>query len=90
MQCRAVPDFVTRDLIALQIKIRENGNQKDVVICSSDFPLDSGTAPPPKEFKELGKYWTERKLELLMGCVANAHYKHGAVQMSAWAAREFM
>ncbi len=53
MQCRIVPDFVTRNQVALQIKIGENGDQKDIVVCSAYFPSDSGTPPPPKEFKEL-------------------------------------
>ncbi len=74
MQCRIVPGFVTKDLVALQIKIGVSGDQKDVVICSVYFPLDSGTPPPPKEFKELVKYWAERKLELLTRCDTNAYH----------------
>ncbi len=74
MQCCIVPGFVTRDLVAVQIKIGESGDQKDVVICSAYFPSDSGTPPPPKEFKELVEYCAERKLELLTGCDANAHH----------------
>ncbi len=42
MQCRIVPGFVTKDLVALQIKIAESGYRKDVVICSVDFRLISG------------------------------------------------
>ncbi len=37
-------------------------------------PLDSGTPPIPKEFKELVKYCAERKLELLTVCNANSHH----------------
>ncbi len=57
MQCCIVPVFATRDLVALQIKIGESGDQKEVVVCS-----DSGTPPSPKEFKELVEYCAERKL----------------------------
>ncbi len=57
----------------MQIKIGESGDRKDMVICSAYFPSDSGTPPPPKEFKELVEYYAERKLELLTGCDANTH-----------------
>ncbi len=46
MQCRIVTDFVTRDLVALQINISESGDQKYVVVCSAYFPSDSGTQTP--------------------------------------------
>ncbi len=74
MQCRIVPGFVTRDLVALQIKIEENGDQKNVVTCSAYFRSDSRTPLPPKKFKELVEYCAERKLELLTGCDTNAHH----------------
>ncbi len=48
MQCCIVPGFVTRDLVALQIKIEESGDQKDV-ICSAYFSLDFGTSSPLKD-----------------------------------------
>ncbi len=66
--------FVTRYLVALQIKIEESGDLKNVVTCSAYFPSDSGTPPPPKEFKERVEYWAERELELLTGCDTNAHH----------------
>ncbi len=55
MWYRIVLGFVTRDLVALQIKTRESGDQKEAVVCSAYFPLDSGTPSPHKEFKELVK-----------------------------------
>ncbi len=74
MQCCVVPGFVTRDLVALQVKILESGDQRDVIICSAYFPTDSGTPPPSIEFKELVEYCAERTLELLTGYDANAHH----------------
>ncbi len=41
---------------SIENKIGEGGDQKDVAICSAYFPSDSGTPPPPKEFKELVEY----------------------------------
>ncbi len=73
VQCHIVPLFVTGDLVPLQIKIGESGDQKDV-ICTAYFPSNSGTPSPPKEFKEVIGYYVERKLELLTGCDANAHH----------------
>ncbi len=90
MQCRIVPGFVTRDLVALQVKIGESGDQRDVIICSAYFPSDSGTPPPPKEFKELIEYCAERKLELLTGCDATPIILYGAVQMSTQGGRIYV
>ncbi len=74
MHCRIEPSFVTRDLVAWQIKIGKNGNQKDVVVRSAYFPSDFGTPPIPKKFKELVEYCAERKLELLTRYEANSHH----------------
>ncbi len=76
MQCRIVPDFVTREIlvVALQIRIEESDDQKDMVIRSAYFRSDFGTPSPPKEFKELLQYSAERKLELLITCDANSHH----------------
>ncbi len=72
MQCCTVPSFVARDLVELQIKIGDSGDQKDVVVCSAYFPSDSGTQSP-KEFKKLVEHCVKRKLELLTGCKADPH-----------------
>ncbi len=58
----------------MQIKTKEKGNQKKVVVRSAYFPSDSGTSPPPKAFKEPVEYCTERKLELITGYDANSHH----------------
>ncbi len=74
MQCHIVPGFVTRNLVALQIKLEGSDNQKDMVVCCTYFPSDLGTPPTPKEFKELVEYCAERKLKLLTGCNTNSHH----------------
>ncbi len=74
VQKNVVPGFITRELVVVQIKYGESKDQKDVVVCSAYFPLDSVEIPRPAEFKELLKYCSEKKLKLLLGRDAHAHH----------------
>jgi len=40
----------TLDLAVASIKVKKNGNDKVIVICSSYFPYDSSDSPPSNEF----------------------------------------
>ncbi len=42
MQCRILPGFVMRELVALHIKVGESSDQKDVIVCAAYIPSDSG------------------------------------------------
>ncbi len=86
-----VPGFITRDLVAEQIKYEEGKYQKDVMVCLAYLPLDSVEMPPHAEFKELVEFCSEEKLELLVGSDANAHHTvYGVATTSTQEGRVFV
>ncbi len=68
------PGFISRKLVAVQIKCGEGKTQKDVSVCSAYFPSDSVAMSPPIEFRELKEYFFEKKLEFLVGSDTNAYH----------------
>ncbi|MCP3663266.1 MAG: reverse transcriptase-like protein [Gammaproteobacteria bacterium] len=67
----ALPDFFSRDLVAVQVSYKTGNSIKEVIICSAYFASEK-TVPTP-DFRRLVNYCQANRLPLVMGCDANAH-----------------
>lgn len=55
----------SRDIAVAMLTIKKDGNDKNIMICSSYFPYDSPEAPPSTEFVTLTNYCKTNNLSLL-------------------------
>lgn len=67
-----ITNFISRDLVAIQVKADELDTE--LVIASAYFPGDDSSDPPPAKVRELITFCKQQKVELLLGCDANAHH----------------
>ena len=70
LSCFILRQFCNRDCTAVMI---ESQSQK-FTIASAYFPHDTDNIPPPTEVRNLVEHCYRNKLELLIGCDANAHH----------------
>jgi hypothetical protein len=68
-----IPEFISRDLVAVMVEAMGERGKKEIVIASAYFPGDSETTPPA-EIKQLIAYCKQKGLGFLIGCDANAHH----------------
>lgn len=68
-----MPEFLTRDLVAVRVAADLLSYSSDVVIASAYFPHSQGDNPPPEEVTRLVTHCKNQGLQLLLGCDANAH-----------------
>ncbi|CAD7081749.1 unnamed protein product [Hermetia illucens] len=66
-------EFLTGDLVAIQVSLEVGRSTRKVVVASGYFPGDESRAPP-EQVAKLTEYCEERALPLLLGCDANAHH----------------
>ena len=71
----ALTSFCSRDIVAVQVQYKQREINKEIVVCSAYFPFDSPDPPPTREFMDLVNYCRDRKVDLLVGCDANAHHQ---------------
>jgi len=69
-----LPGFSCRDLVAVLIKYKEDGEKLRLVVCSAYLPYDSEDPPALKEFEELVRYCESENVILVTGCDSNAHH----------------
>lgn len=69
-----VPEFITKDLVAVQVEVPMSRGKQDVIIASAYFPGDDTNLPPPEEVRSLVKHCKRRNKHLILGCDANAHH----------------
>ena len=65
-------EYMTRDLVPIQMTMETSGVNREVVIASAYFAGD-GSHVPPAEVRGLVKHCTRRNIPLIVGCDANAH-----------------
>lgn len=69
-----LPQFRTRDLVAIKLLVcSQGGSTREVIVASSYFPYDSDISPPPQEVKQLVQFCKKNKYPLILGCDSNAH-----------------
>lgn len=67
LQAELMPQFLTRDLVAIRTKL----NGQETIIASAYFSHSSQC--PPAEVVRLVEYCKNENLQMLLGCDANAH-----------------
>lgn len=63
----------TLDIAAARMKIKKDGNDKDILICSSYFPFDSNEPPPNQEFVAVMDYCKINNISLISCIDTNSH-----------------
>lgn len=66
-------EFITKDLVAINVTIPTERGKQEAVIASAYFPGDQSDVPP-EEVTDLVNYCRQKNLQLLIGCDANAHH----------------
>lgn len=64
--------FLSRDVAPVKITAWAGNSKIEVVICSAYFDINGEV---PEKLVRLVEYWTEKNLDLLISCDANAHSK---------------
>ncbi|MCP3662982.1 MAG: hypothetical protein GY696_10880 [Gammaproteobacteria bacterium] len=67
----ALPEFLSRDLVAVQISYKADNSTKNVVVCSAYFASDRSV--PITEFQRLASHCQNKGLPIVTDCDANAH-----------------
>lgn len=73
-------DFITPDLVAIEIKINKEGINLNTVVASGYHPRDRGAVP--QKLRELIEYCKKTGKQLIYGCDSNAHH-------SAWGSKGY-
>ncbi|GJQ72334.1 hypothetical protein Trydic_g3421 [Trypoxylus dichotomus] len=68
-----VRDHCSRDLTTVKIQWMHNSGTRDLLLGSTYLPYDQKDPSPTLEVKTLMSYAEAHKLQLLLGCDANAH-----------------
>jgi splicing factor 45 len=50
------------------------GSKRELIVTSAYLPYDSDKPPPSKASREVVDYCNRNKLQLIVGCDANAHH----------------
>lgn len=67
-------NHITKDCVAVIIKVKGESGFGDIVIASAYFPGDDLNEPPPAEVKSLISFCISQDLPYIIGCDANAHH----------------
>ena len=73
VNCIPIPEFISRDLVAVMIEVLGERGKQEIVVASAYFPGDSDTTPP-SEGRRLVAHLKKKGLNFLIGCDANAHH----------------
>jgi ribonuclease HI len=84
-QAMFLPQFSSRDTVSARLTYRnDSGADREILICSAYFPIDSETPPPNREVAALVEYSNNNRIPLIIGCDANAHhYVWGSADVNA-------
>ena len=69
-----LPQFCTRDQVAVCARYKCGGKDRRVVLASTYLPYDAPTGPPSNEMEQLVSYCSRENIPLVLGCDTNAHH----------------
>jgi hypothetical protein len=67
-------EFCSRDVTKVRIIYTYGGGYKELIVASAYLPYDSDEPPPTKAVRDAIDYCCSRKIQLIIGCDANAHH----------------
>lgn len=73
VSCVLIPELCSANIVTIILSAETEEGIKRVVICSAYFPGDTRGCPPQK-MSDIIAYCAESKLQLIVGCDANAHH----------------
>lgn len=68
-----VSEFITRDLVAVEVEVLTEGGKQEAICASAYFP-DVSDEPPPEEVVRLINHCKAKNKQFIIGCDANAHH----------------
>lgn len=69
-----IPQFVSRDLVAISVDLTTSRGRKSIIIASSYFADDDQTHAPPDEVARLLEYSARTGQQIILGFDSNAHH----------------
>lgn len=64
----------TLDQAVAMLTVKVDGNDKNIIVCSSYFPYEDVDGPPNSEYAAVVEYCKANNVPLLSGIDANAHH----------------
>lgn len=64
--------FSNSDFVAVQIRYKENAEDKTIICCSAYLPYDE--TAPTRELVQIVNHCKQAEIDLLIGCDANSHH----------------
>jgi hypothetical protein len=58
----------------VRVTYRRGGSKRELTVTSANLPHDSDKSPPSKGLRDIVDYCSRNKLQLIVGCDANAHH----------------
>lgn len=74
LKASLLPQFITDDLVAMILNIKEAGTITKIAVASAYLPYDSVQQPPGAVVEELVSFCQSQGLPLLLCCDANSHH----------------
>jgi hypothetical protein len=71
LNCRILPQFSDNDLTSCMLKYHQNGEEKQLIVCSAYLPYDQQV--PTNTLVNVVNYCNSNNIEILIGCDANSH-----------------
>lgn len=73
VNCMPIPRLCNNDFVTATLSVTTEEGVKRWIICSAYFPGDEGSCPP-QMLSDIVAYCVENRLQLIVGCDANAHH----------------
>jgi hypothetical protein len=67
-------ELCSRDATTVRITYTYRGGCEELIVASAYLPYDSDEPPPTKEMRDIKDYCQSRKMQLIIGCDANAQH----------------
>jgi splicing factor 45 len=67
-------ELCSRAATMVRVTYRRGGSKRELIVTSAYLPYDSNEPPPSKRLRKVVDYCSRNKLQLIIGCDANAHH----------------
>jgi hypothetical protein len=67
-------ELCSREVTMVRVTYTRGGSKRELIVTSAYLPYDSGEPPPSRGLREVIDYCIRNKLQLIVGCDADAHH----------------
>jgi hypothetical protein len=77
-------ELCSRDVTMVRVTYIRGGSKRELIVTSAYLPYNSDEPPPSKGLREVTDYCSRNKLQVIVGCDANAyHIVWGSMDINA-------